>query len=279
MATLLPDIIEGSEFINEVGAISCTRVFTVMDIDVQATGFDPNVLVKALAMSGMPQLNDSHPSIGNCPLRRHIVRGQSNNQAKILAQYESPQLGISLPPAGTFLVRDSTILATERVQLGPHARPLKVIYGGLTSSQRIDQLVSMDRLTPMRSLLIAGLIQANPTQMDNFRESVGKVNDRTWAGKAKGFWLCSQFESDTFDLGKTYQVNAAFTTRQYRNWMNYGWYFDALGHVPQQSLSGEQEIQNLMAQEYGFEIRQTGIGFMTAGLYEMFNFAAVFGNI
>jgi hypothetical protein len=282
-ATLLPDIIDGAVLDNGSDFVRVVRSFHVKDVDVKADGFDPLILVKSLQTGGMPQLNDLHP-VGNPYLRvvRQIVRGTANNQCRVEVIYETPQFGGGVvTPGGAFVLNDSTSLVSERVQLGPGGDPLVVkIGGGLLGDLAFApaQQLTMDRLTPMRVIGLTGSVQATTQQMDNCRASIGRVNGQTWAGLGRGFWLCSQFDSETFDLGESYQVRAQFMTRQYRDWKSYGFWQNAVGELEQETVDASGQTQAMMSAGYAFAQTHSTHGFMTVGLYDFADFGAIFGN-
>jgi hypothetical protein len=278
MATLLPDIIEGAEINDTIDGLSIVRVFHVKDLAVSATA-DPQLLAKALNSAGVPQLRDSHPSNASCTVTQRLVRGTANDQARVFVRYETPTFGNS--PLSTFYVSDSTTLMAERVQLGPQASPLIVEFGSGASA--LTAQANIDRLTPMRTLNIVGSVMynVNLVQIQNARKSVGRVNDRVWAALPKGYWLNTQFQTDTLDKGTTYQVTAQFITRQYRDWKAYSWYYNAWGRLEPRtvSLGHQTDIKAMMAAEYEFAPpKQSGLGFMTVGLYDLADFGAIFGN-
>lgn len=284
-ASLSLDLIEGSVVDNGTDFARVVRAGIVKDIDVNAVGFDPMALIKALGTAGMPQLNELHPS-GTPGLRvvRHVVRGLANDQARVEVVYETPQFGggTPQPPTGAFLIKDSTTLVSEKVQLGPGAQPLVVTMGGgLLGPGPFDlaKQATLDRLTPLRNLVLFGtMITTNPQQIQNGRTGVGYVNDRTWSGRPKGYWLCTKFDSETLDLGVTYQVTAQFTSRQYRDWKSYYFWRNAVGELEQATIDAAPQIQQMMADEYSFSMKNQGYGFMTVGLYDLADFGAIYGN-
>jgi hypothetical protein len=282
-ATLLPDIIDGAILDNGTDFVRAVRSFHVKDINVQGVGFDPLVLVKSLQAAGMPQLNDLHP-VGNPYLRvvRQIVRGIANDQCRVEVVYETPQFGGGVvTPGGAFILTDSTSLVSERVQIDGSGKPLLVkIGGGLLGDLTFApaQQITLDKLSPIRVIALTGTVEASTQQMDNCRFSIGRVNNATWAGLGRGYWLCSQFDSETQDLGASYQVRAQFMTHQHRDWKSYGFWKNAVGELDQQTIDAAFATEAMIAAAYTFQQNYATHGAMTVGLYDFADFGAIFGN-
>jgi hypothetical protein len=280
-ATLLPDIIDGAILDNGTDFVRAVRSFHVKDINVQGVGFDPLVLVKSLQAAGMPQLNDLHP-VGNPYLRvvRQIVRGIANDQCRVEVVYETPQFGGGVvTPGGAFILTDSTSLVSEQVQLDGSGKALMVKLGLAEALAFIPgQQLTMSRLSPLRVIALTGTVEASTQQMDNCRMAIGRVNNQTWAGLDRGYWLCSQFDSETQDLGESYQVRAQFTTHQYRDWKSYGFWKNAVGELEQETTTAQGDTENMMKAGYVFGQTYGSHGFMTVGFYDFADFGAIFGN-
>ncbi len=282
-ATLLLDRdINGTLLDNGVNFVRAIRCGIVKDIDVNAVGFDPNVMVKALGTQGMPQLNDPHPSIGNCKVQRHLIRGMSNDQAKVEIWYETPQHGAALPQPGSYLINGSTGLQTEQCGLDSNGIPIYTTYSTLGSGT-IQQIGQVSRLVPFRCLKITGIIFGEPDP--NTTVAVGCVNMGKWQGLAQGFWLCNGFSFETDDLAITYRVEASFISRVYRDWKEYVMHVDPLtGSVPdpviQPQYGNLSKIAKAINLPYPNAPKQDGAtanGFTTIAFYKTCNFAAIFG--
>ncbi len=279
--------IEGTFLDNSPTFVRCRRNAIVTGIDVNAVGYDPNVMVKALGASGMPQLWDDHPSIANCPVQRHLVRGMAGNQASVEIYYETPQLGISVPTAGSFLIEATTAMVTEQVNLDGSHLPIVVQYTAQGATGNKKRIANINRLTPMRTLKITGSITGVPLPI--FSACVGRVNGVTWQGLGIGFWLCTSFEFQatgspgTFGSLDTipFTVAATFVSRVYRDWKEYAFFVDETGTVPEIIFTGAQQqgLAAAMKQTYSFAQSGNGAynGFATVGFYDLANFFAIFG--
>src|SRR5688500_16700552 len=110
-ATLSAELIQGSQL--DVSATFSRYVShrIVSGIDVVAA--DPLALSKALATAGLPQKNALHPSITNCRVVRHVIRGMSGNMASVDVIYETPSAGPGGAPFATYILEDAIGSQTE----------------------------------------------------------------------------------------------------------------------------------------------------------------------
>ncbi len=275
-ATLLLDrLIESTYLDYGVDFTRACRCAVVTNIDVQSTGFDPNVLVKSLATAGMPQLNELHPSITNCRVVRHLVRGQANNQATVQIFYETPTGGDVT--TGTFFTRAGTSLQSESSGVDQAGFPIYTTYTptGSAPSSIVIKHTPINRLTPLRTLQINGTISGLPDAAKT--NAVGCVNSVFWQGLDKGFWLCNGFEFEDNPNG-TVSITSSFVSRVQRDWKEYSIFLDETGNVPSDVLQNAP-ISSIVGGPYILgQIRAGGIGGFTAvGFYPLANFLSIFG--
>lgn len=298
MPTVIPDVIRESLVDNGVDGVRVVRHMIVKDLPVIGTGEfasrDSMALIKALGVGGMPQLYESHPSRKDLTVRRHIIRGQSNDQANVMVVYETPQNGVSAP-TGVLIVQDDTQLTSETVQINPATgEPLIVKMTPSGGSEEVAKQITTQRLVPLRNLILTGILQESGSQpatdqakrintagqLNRARSVVGSVNRQPWAGLRVGCWLCSGFTAETTDLGQYYRVRASFLNRDGAVWWQYGWWRNALGELDE-STTTPGNIANIEAAinntRYAPGNHTVAIGFRLLGLYPLGDFNGVFG--
>ncbi len=272
-ATLLLDrLIENTYLDFSADFKRACRCAVVTDIDLQATGFDPNVMVKALAVAGMPQLNDSHPSIADCRVVRHLIRGQANNQATVQIFYETPTGGDVV--TGTFYTKAGTALQTESSGIDFSGRPLYVNYTP-TGGTAVKKHAPISRLTPLRTIQINGTISGLPDSAKS--QAVGCVNSVFWQGLGVGFWLCNGFEFEYLPNG-TFSITSSFISRVQRDWKEYSIFLDETGNVPDDVITNSHVPAVINAPYAVDQFFAGGVGgFSAVGFYPLANFSAIFG--
>ncbi len=250
------------------------RCAVVTNIDV-TTGFDPNVLVKSLATAGMPQINELHPSITNCRVVRHLVRGQSNNQVTVQIFYETPTGGDV--PTGTFYVKSGTAVQSESAGIDSDGLPIYVDYKPTTGTgSSVQKHTPINRLTPLRTLQVSGTLIGLPSTASQ-ASAVNTVNLTTWQGLPRAYWLCNGFEVESNSNG-TYTISSSFISRVNRDWKEYCIFLDETGNVPQDVLTGAgaSAVATVMNKIY-IEGQDRVNGFTSVGFYALNDFISIFG--
>ncbi len=281
-ATLMLDRkIEDTLFDNGVDFKRYVRNAVVSNIDVPATGYDANVLIKSLAVSGLPQLGDLHPSIADCRVQRHLVRGLASNQVTIAIYYETGQTGSAISPVGTYVLRDSSALTTEETQVtydGGH--PIKISYRptGITNPPIDTWVANVNHLVPLRVLSASAVVNGKPS--DAMLSAIGRVNASPWQGLPTGYWLCagvnSQIQQQNGSLA-VYTVDVSFMTKNSRDWSTYVTFKDDRGHVP--ADIDANDVRNFQTFSYASVLQSGGVyanGITKVALYGLSDFSSLF---
>jgi len=143
-------------------------------------------------------------------------------------------------------------------------------------------------LRPRRALIVSGYMQGRPSF--NMLLAQGTVNRDAWEGMAKGYWLCSKVGAraehggflngvDPFaDAGSLIRVEAQFLSKVYRDWGHHFLHRTIKGKIAQQMCSPafSDRIKQIIDGEYSTEQVRCN-GFTKAGLYDLADFAAIFG--
>ena len=236
-----------------------------------------HILPAALEAAGMPGKGEGHPTRPSAKLRRRIVRPvDAGDKARVELYYDSAS-DFGGTPNGTFVMRDSTGLTTEMVQLNPELKPIQVRWTPSGGTQ-VKKTLTLPRTTTMRTLSVYATLDRRPSISAQL--AVDDVNDRTWQGLGKGFWKCAGLDAtftDATGAVGVYTAGAVFITRNYRDWSDYGWYVDQFGEIPTEDDGlNPDEIKALMEEDYVYGERYAN-GFTKVGQYRPNNFGAVFG--
>jgi hypothetical protein len=280
LPTLYPDRLEGSAARTGEGG-NIVRAMFVDDFDT--SGDTAAVLVRALAVPGMPQRRDKHPAVPQLECVFHDVRPTGDSQAVVLVYYASV-----LPPGQggmdeTLVIRDTTTLMQETTQLMPPSlglRQLRVSLeddatpGAMPSDDAEAKTATVSYPVPLRNRVLTGVF--NRRRPDSWRQCVRRVNDRLFLGLDAGYWLCTYYDEQWDNASKKYRVTLAFTTKGEEDWSTY-W----VARTP----SGEyhavpQGVTNsLRQQRYAPGVRNAFNGILKVGLYHVAPFERLFGSI
>lgn len=226
---------------------------------------DPTMLVKALATSGLPQKGDQFPFAGyeDWIVRRHRINAINAFQYSVLIIYEW---------LGALRVRDTSTLESIPIQTHPGTnKPFEVTYLGPQSRKQL----TFNQLLPLRHLVVFKTVQYEARA--NVLAAFGSVNDDVWQGLPKGFWMVSALDGDTYDNGQTYTYTVTFSTRQTRDWSDFGGITDDYGHAIHVA-NAASIVFDLKAQPYKYDIiGVTDQGFLRTGNFPLASFATVFG--
>jgi hypothetical protein len=238
-----------------------------------------SVLPLALTAAGMPGYGEAHPTVPACRVRRTVIRPvDAGDKARVELYYSTDEVGGE--PNGTFVLKDSTALTQELVELDGNFEPIVVSFTpDASSASQVDKVIRTPRLTPMRTFTVFAVVQNRPGIGTLL--TVGKVNDRQWQGLPKGYWICSGVEatsSDAVGAIPTLTVAASFLTRQYRDWSEYGFYIDSNGDIPATDANFDAgAIRGVMESSYRVGLDQSAQAFTKVGHYQMADFAGIFG--
>jgi hypothetical protein len=288
MATVLLDRIEGASLQTSliagstVHARNHTRVAIVKDIAVDASA-DPNVLVKALAAAGLPQLGDPHPSGDRSILLFHDIRPLANDQAKILMNYgpfggNDPNQDGNVSPVYT--LEDGTIGQNITTQFYPNSgyEPIRMGYSTLNIPPKS---VNLTYYQPMRTVVLtASNLLGDSKWTKSLRSSVGLVNEKLWLDMPKGYWLFYGFESQisiTTGVGRRYNVRATLVCRNNLDW-SFVTFMERPDGTPIEFKTSD--IQTISSPEYSSTQSHIPSGIPTGGLIRIFPYRTTdFGSI
>lgn len=225
------------------------RTGVVSEIDVQpgASGRDPLVISKARTVTGLPTRGDGHPADSGCVCKYVSLSPWSNNTVKALCFYERPDANFS-GPTNTFVIRDNTSVVAETTQLLPYSRtPIRVTYQPPGAPlKNISANVTV--LIPHRELIAEGVVDL--TKKLQLESAVGTVNDNTFRGLPRAYWLYSQLSSATATSdfsnpsGDRWYVQCTLATKNFEDWSTYAPYQQPDGTFIEVSQATIDAIKN-----------------------------------
>jgi hypothetical protein len=243
-----------------------------------AQGLDRTVpratLIALLEDAGMPIMGEaydvSHPDL---IVTGRSIYGQFWDTAIVRVKYETLALEFDFFPQTSWYVRDETSLTQEQTQLDVSGIPIDVNYLPPSATNTIVDYPRFNKFEPMRSLVLQATLSVRPSE--TVLNAVGAVNNATWFSKPVGYWLCAGVgaEASSGEPSKI-KVSASFISKVHRDWKSYAFFIDETGRPPRDI--NPALVQAAVNTAYTTSMI-TSNGFVAVGLYEMQNFATVFG--
>lgn len=271
---LLLDTVQGHEIHTSIGQGRISRMALAIAAKNELPPMLPfgpsnSQLIKALALSGLPQKGDPypHPDYAEYYLKDHIARAFNAWHYGIEMIYEY---------RGLTVYSDTSTLQSVPTQLHPKDfKPLYVKYradglGG--TSTLIKKPLTFNTTLPLRHYTVSKTVdfEASQAVLDAF----GTVNELPWHGHPKGYWLMSSLSGETVDDGITYTYSATWTTKQKEDWSQFGFLEDDRGRpIP----LPEADVMNLRKKPYEYSVDDTVNGVLKAGMYALSDFFSIFG--
>lgn len=270
------DTVQGTVLDSMVKIGRYTRMGLVTNISLPLAVPTNDVLVRALAISGLPQKGDRLiPGLAPYDkyfLKRHIVRPIDAATCVIEMWYDYN---------GLLGVRDSSSLSSVPTQINPVSKQPLYVHYQVPGGKLIKKLATLVSPLPMRQLVFSQTVDymASPDVLD----CLGCVNNETWQGLPIGYWLCSGMDATTDDEGITYTYTVTFTTKIKESWSQFAFMTDDTG---QAVFVAESDVTAMKLQGYiAGEQRDTvgdGTGdlvngLLKVGMFETRDFFYVFG--
>lgn len=237
------DLIRDSGLSTVNGIKTIRRVYNVNSMPIN----DVNILTMAEMAGGIPRYGDSHPIYNYCIVRRVDVSplAQSGNvhatACEVVVTYEgndsvSVQFGSTLQQVMT----DTNNVGKEIV-----------VYFSGNVDQNDDQIAQRavvpkfcrnDSIVFTHWYVVKNRDLTYPTPIEKLKEKyLGKVNKVTYRGRPRYCWMCVQFDGNTIDFGRSYEVTVKLERRAASidpalktedGWAEYAWYHNFNGEVP-----------------------------------------------
>jgi len=272
--TLVLDLVANAQVQQDQNGTRILRSGYIKDID---TSLPPEqVLVSALAVSGMPAYLSAFPAPGyeSCLCRRRFVEplANVNNKARVLLGYDTG--GPATPPPSTFILSRNTTLVERITEV--HPRDWEPITIGWTnpndsSDVRKDDTAQLRYLTPFQRLVATGYFIGEPP--DEMISALGKVNSLSWRGYDTGYWLYASQSDVTQDRGLSYMISLEFWNRIVEDWSQAAVFRDQHGQFLKVDPTDASDLRD-SSYSYGIERRN---GIVKVGLYDTDDFNSIFG--
>lgn len=284
------DIAEGARVETSPTDLRITRVCLAENIPTT----NPRALLStALGMDGLPRYNEIHPEFPQASVRRFVVTPTGEpNSAWIDVIYETP--GPMSGEYGLWYVRDETTVHQEmwgvdwngESIVAEFTPPAAAVTPGFSpvagGAKKIPFALEVPRLVPMRTITVAGYLRTPPS--GRMLYTLGSVNQKTWFGLPKGFWLCTGLRADAHltskklknDAGiqaKGIGISMTFISRVYRDWREYGFYRDFQNKLTEIDRSVVGDLVKIGYRQD--QIRKEKV--TVVGLYPMADFRDIFG--
>jgi hypothetical protein len=268
------DVLKDSAFESGTNFIRVTRSAVVSGLD-PSPGYD--VMIRAIAQPGVPQVGDLHPSVIGARVVGYRIRFETDSIVRLDVQYETPQSSAGGTQIGVLTLRDSTTLQSIQTQINPAApAPIQAIYTSYKNPNDPNDPGntlpgSVDFLRPMRVLTASGTFAARPSIAA--LNAIGTVNVTDWQGLPAGYWLLTSLDASTRDGGRTFDWNVAWTTRNVEDWASYVIEKDGLGNPV---TIKPADLQALRAAPY-LPLNTQANGITRVGPYKMSDMRTIFG--
>jgi hypothetical protein len=267
------DRVEDAQIVVDKGRYTATRTGMIYDLD---TTLDPKlILASGLVATGMPAEGTAWDPYPSAILTRKVIDTIPgiNYKAKLILTYEQP--GPSSGGIVTFVLTRSKQLINTETELHPkNKEPMR--YRWFNPSHTADRKpytnARLPYLKPLKSLIATGyIIGGLPAGLD---AAFGTVNNATWQGYPKGYWLFTGDDDTTQDFGASFNVRLEFLTRATEDWSEWSVFKDSYGNSLPVDPADTAALQGA-AYSYGFDRSKNGI--LKAGLYDLKNFNTLFG--
>jgi hypothetical protein len=296
-ATVITDIVEGSEIDETAPASTLKRVAYVYHLDAGALQGDPSTMLRALVTGDMPQLFDVHPSNANYFCNRRVVRPETDSSCYVDLYYFRGAI-----QGSTWLMTEdtTTIPDTTQIHLGTGKQlTLALDIGTGSSAQTKTDVATLSFPRVVRRIRYEGTVigfnipgtsgTTPPTTVgggqiaskDAYTAAVNCVNSVPWRGKDVGYWWFSEWSVTTPDRGASNTIRAALMSKNDQDWSQYA--------ILRDTQNGKlitvdpNAIAALKALPYVYDVAYAQIGgkntgILKVGMFPLANFIPLFGN-
>lgn len=225
---------------------------------------DTSALLQVLIAAGMPTKGSLFPGTTKYFLKRHIIRPTSNSTGIVIMVYEF---------YGLTTFTDSSTLSGVPTQLFPGDFTPLYVFGDIGSDgKKFSKLLTLQTQLPMRHYVASTTVTFEAGA--GVRTGFKKVNNQTWYGRPKGYWLCSALEGATQDDGITYTYTVVFSTKDSEDWSQLGFMTDDTGQAVYVKPS---DVATLRAKPYSYS-QDTSVKYLNkVGMFALADFNAIFG--
>jgi hypothetical protein len=301
-ATVILDIVEGSELDDGIAASTLKRVAYVHHLDAGALQGDPSVMLRALVVSGMPQFFDPHPSNANYFCNRRVVRPETDSSCYVDLYYFRGAI-----QGSTWLMTESSTTVSDTTQVHPSGKQILLqLDTGTGATARTQQWIAttpyprvVRRITYEGTVIgfnIPGTANSQPPSMvvgggisptqvakkDKYTAAINHVNSAPWQGLGIGYWWFNDWEVRTPDRGASNTIRASFISKVDQDWSTYEVLRDS--NMNKFITVDPAAIAALQSQPYAFDVLYPLVngkstwGIAKVGNFPLADFIPLFGN-
>ena len=263
-ATLVLDTIADSALDRDIeNPHRRVRTGIIKNIPVNTSTPDYAVLEKALAASGMPAMGDLMPGYSNMFLSHIRIIPAAYKTCRVLLTYEEN----TWPVATAYVLRDRSYLAQRQTEFLPGTKQvIEVAFKGTRTISTVDEngnpisaavdeviardKVAMNLLLPMRQINATAIVFGDVP--DDIQDLIGKVNNATWRGKDKGYWLITELETDVTRYKGYFTYSVTAMTKVNEDWSEYGVLVNHL--TGRYAPIKQSDVDDLVADPYSYGI-------------------------
>lgn len=265
---LIMDSVDGHVANISIYSGRISRMAIAVQNDLPFSLSDPGALLRILLASGLPAQGDPYPFSGYDQyfLKDYNLRAidSSHYTVEMVYQYR-----------GLLVIKDSSTLTSVSSQLHPAAfAPLYVKWTnpGDPNAKQIKKVLTLQTTLPLRHLTASQTIDfiASADVLTAF----GGVNDDTWKGLPKGYWLFSEVSGETVDNGITYTYSVTLSTKQVEDWSQLGYMQSDTGKP---ILIPASDVSTLRATPYAYSLDDSVNGLLKVGMHPLVDFSSLFG--
>jgi hypothetical protein len=296
------NLLDGAQVEQEGPFRRSTHVALIEGIDTSDDWLVMHRAIEALAGNTPPvKVGDFHPSGDGTQLWRLRVIPFRDDAVRVVLTFEKPLLNWT-PTA--YVIRDRGYMTEWETEFlfGSKRQPLFLVHEYetvFTSPIDKDKTTLRSRMTdaarhralrPMKVLNVSGLKYGTPPAA--IKNSLGYVNDATWQGLDKGYWLMMDYQTDVAKFAGYYTYSASAITKIREDWGEPSMLRDHLAgklvQIDPDAKRAAQLAEDFMKQPYEYGMKQltttdsvSGTTLMKGlgkiGDYETTSFSAIFG--
>jgi hypothetical protein len=275
--TLVLDSVEDAQIDRDHGRYKVVRGGWVYGLDTTLP--QPEILASALSATGMPADGSAFPAtaLARAILVRIVVsaiRGRKT-KARVLLFYEQPTFNTVTEGASVFILERNRSSVWVEAQLHPKdKKPMRFKWANPrdANDKRPEANATIRHLKPILTLTASGYIIGSPPTA--YESAYKKVNNATWNGYPKAYWLYMGAFDRTDDNGTSYSIRLEFLNNVDEDWSQYEVYRDPNTGLLLPVADAHVAELKALPYAYGFDTRN---GIIKTGMYDLANFTTAFG--
>jgi hypothetical protein len=295
------NLLDGAQVEQEGPFRRSTHVALIEGIDTSDDWLVMHKAIELLAAHDPPiRLGEFHPSGDGTQLWRLRVIPFRDDAVRVVLTFEKPLLNWT-PTA--YVIRDRGYMTEWETEFlfGSQRRPLFLVHefdtvtvdpsGDKTTLKTTLRDAARHRaFRPMKVLNVSGLKYGTPPAV--IKNSLGYVNDATWQGLDKGYWLMFDYQTDVAKFAGYYTYSASAITKIREDWGEPSMLTNHLTgkriEIDPDPVKAAKLAEDFMKEPYEYGMKQLTVtdsasgktlkkGLAKIGDYETISFGSIFG--